>query len=234
MKRTAMVLIGLAALGIGSYIAFSDVVRPPSRAASTAEPIAGDQAEGSSGKPTNVAGDRAERSSDQPANPDKEAAALRARMARLNAEVAALREQMEESQAAANVGAPAADPEPARRGPEVIAEQEREWHEHMMEVDSGFQSEARDPRWASTTTSALESALNASDAMRGKARSVECRSLTCRVEIADDGSGAMAKEIPIFVQQFAETLPGMQADHFDDGSGNRTLVLYMTRDDGAQ
>jgi hypothetical protein len=44
----------------------------------------------------------------------------------------------------------------------------------------------------------------------------------------------MSKELPIFVQQFAETLPSVQADRIDDGSGRTTMVLYMTRNDSAQ
>jgi hypothetical protein len=157
-------------------------------------------------------------------------------MARLNAQVSALREQMAENQASPSADAGAVDPEPgpARRDPAERAQQETEWHAHMMEVDSDFQSEAMDPRWASSTASAVQRTVNASDAMRGNMRSVECRSQTCRVELDDDGSGAMSKELPIFVQQFAETLPSVQADRIDDGSGRTTMVLYMARNDSAQ
>lgn len=219
MNRAFVILMGIAAVGIGSYVAFGDVARPPSGAATAARP---------------VADDRAERSGDDPASSAKEAAALRAGMARLNAEVSALREQVVASQASANADAPAMDPEPARGDPAQRAQQESEWHAHMMEVDANFQSEVLDPRWASSTTSALQSALNASDALRGKMQDVECRSQTCRVEIADDGSGAVSKDLPLFVQQVGGTLPSMQADRIDEGDGQSTLVLYMTRNAGAQ
>jgi hypothetical protein len=97
-------------------------------------------------------------------------------MAQLNAEVSALREQMAERQASADVGAANPEPEPARRDPAERAQQEREWHAHMADVDSDFQREAVDPRWASSTASAVQRTLNASDAKRGNLRSVECRS----------------------------------------------------------
>jgi hypothetical protein len=219
MKRTPLILIGIAAVGIGSSVALGNVVRPPARTAPIALP---------------AAGARAERGSDKPASSAGEAAALRAGMARLDAEMSALREQIAASQAPADDGARDVSPEPARRDPAALAQQERAWHEHMMEVDSNFQREAADPRWASSTASALESALTASDTLRGRARGIECRSRTCRVEIAEGGSGAVMKELPIFAQQFAETLPSIQFDHLDDGHGHTTMVLYMTGDDGAQ
>ena len=104
----------------------------------------------------------------------------------------------------------------------------------MADIASDFQKEATNAAWARSTTSALQSQLTASEALRTTMRGVECRSQTCRVELDDDGSGKMAKEIPLFIQQFADSLPSMQADHIDDGNGHRTLVLYMTRNDGAQ
>ena len=232
MKRAPVILMGIAAAGIGAYIAFSDVGRPQPRTAPTARSV-GDRPERSGDRPADVAGDRAERSSDESAALARETAALRARMARLDAELSALREQVGEDRAPANTDTSAANPEPAPRDPAVIAEQAREWRAHMTEVDANFQREARDPRWASSTASALQSGLHASDTMRDKVRSVECRSQTCRVEITDDGSGAMAKDLPMFVHQLAETLPSMQADQIDDGNGNRTVVLYLSRDDGA-
>lgn len=220
MKRASMILTGIATVGIGSYVALGVAVRPPANTASTA---------------LSVAGDQAERGGDRPASSAEETAALRAGMAELHAEVAALRERMAESRASANAEAPAVSPEPARRDPEAIAQQARAWHEHMMDVDSDFEGEATDPRWASSTASTLESALNASDAMRGRVRGVECRSRTCRVEIAaDEGSGAVLKELPILVQQLGETLPSMQADQVDDGSGHPTMVLYLARNDSAR
>lgn len=74
--------------------------------------------------------------------------------------------------------------------------------------------------------------MDASDALRGKVRNLECRSRTCRVEIDDDRAGAVSKELPVFVQQLADTLPSTQADHIDDGNGHTTMVLYMTRNPG--
>jgi hypothetical protein len=212
MKRTVAILISLTTVGFGSYVAFGHVVRPPVRMESTE---------------LSVAGARTERSGGEPASSIHETAAWRAEMARLHAEVSALREQMAANEASANADAPAVGPEPARRDPAALAQQESAWHEHMADVHADFQSEVMDPRWAPSTASTVQSALDATDAMRDRVRGVECRSRTCRVEIATDDRGAVSKELPIFVQQLAEALPNVQADHVEDGNGHTTMVLYM-------
>jgi hypothetical protein len=210
MKIIPVILMGIVTVGIGDYAAFGKGVRPPAGAASSA--------------PSGAAP-----GSDKPSRSDNETAALRAGVARLHAEVAALREQMAATQGSARADADADDPGPAPRDPAEIAQRKREWHAHMADVASRFQREAMDPGWAPSTLSAVRSALSSNDAMRDKVRDVECRSQTCRVELADDGSAAMSKDLPLFVHQLAGVLPSVQADHVDEGDQRSALVLYMTR-----
>lgn len=51
---------------------------------------------------------------------------------------------------------------------------------------------------------------------------------SCRLEIFDDGSGKVSKGLPLFLNQFGDTLPMAQADHRDEGEGRMTYTLYMT------
>lgn len=113
--------------------------------------------------------------------------------------------------------------------PEVRAEQERKYKEYMAGVDAAFRKEVTDPAWSSTTSSVVQTALVADNDLRPLARSVECRARTCRVEIADDGSGKLGKIIPMFAQEVGPRLPSVTADRVEDASGAATMVLYMTR-----
>jgi len=62
---------------------------------------------------------------------------------------------------------------------------------------------------------------------------VECRSRTCRLELADDGSGKLGKILPVFAQQVGRELPSIAYDRIVDASGTATMVLYMARQDDA-
>jgi hypothetical protein len=118
-----------------------------------------------------------------------------------------------------------------RTDPEARAEQERKYREYMASVDAAFRKEATDPHWSSTTSSAVQTALIANSDLRPLARGVECRSRTCRVEIADDGSGKLGKILPVFAQQVGQELPSVTADRVQDASGAATMILYMSRRD---
>jgi hypothetical protein len=166
------------------------------------------------------------------------AASESAELAEMRREIAQLRRQVwtqEQRQAAAGPGkAEAQDPAAAkdpRTDPEARAEQERKYREYMAGVDAAFRKETTDPRWSSATSSAVQTALIADNDLRPLARGVECRSHTCRVEIADDGSGKLGKILPMFAQQVGQELPSVVANRVEDAGGAATMVLYMFRRD---
>ena len=59
---------------------------------------------------------------------------------------------------------------------------------------------------------------------------LECRSRTCRVELADDNTGELAKGLPVVLLQLAATLPNAKAHANVDGAGGKTLILYLTQE----
>ena len=156
-----------------------------------------------------------------PAGESAQVSELRQEMFRLRHEVASHEMRL------------AADPANARvapdNGPEARAEAERKRKEYVAGIDAGFRKEARDPQWSATTTSTIQTALAADDGLRTSTRGVECRSQTCRVEIADDGSGKLGKALPMFVHTVGQALPTTTADRVVDASGGATLVFYMSR-----
>jgi len=99
----------------------------------------------------------------------------------------------------------------------------------MAGIGDAFRNEATDPRWSSSTSSVVQAALVADNDLRSLARGVECRSRTCRVEIADDGSVKLGKILPMFAQQVGRELPSVAAERVEDAGGAATMVLYMSR-----
>jgi hypothetical protein len=127
---------------------------------------------------------------------------------------------------------PAASPEPAAAGaprvtPVSRAEAERAHQAYVASVDDGFQREPIGPRWASATASAVHAAISGDDALRSATRGAECRSHTCRVDIADDGSGRLNEAVRDFVQRIGRELPTVVFNRVEDTGGGATLVLYM-------
>ena len=158
-----------------------------------------------------------------------------AELAELRQELVQLRHQVWAQGQGPAAPAPAqADADPAaakdpRTDPETRAEHERQYREYLAGIDAAFHKEAPDPQWSSAAASVVSAALVADDDLRPLARGVECRSRTCRVEIADDGSGKLGKILPMFAQQVSESLPSATAGRIEDANGGVTMVLYMSR-----
>jgi hypothetical protein len=76
----------------------------------------------------------------------------------------------------------------------------------------------------------VQEAFAAEDTLLTAVQALECRSATCRVEIAEDDTGAVAKAMPLVLQQLASTLPHVIANQVEDGAGNRSVRLYLSRE----
>ena len=101
-------------------------------------------------------------------------------------------------------------------------------HEYVTQVAQAFADEQLEMSWAARATSRLNATLDDDEALRGVARSVECRRQTCRVQIDDDGSGKLPDSVRTLVIGVIDVLPSMVAEHADQGNGRRQMVLYMT------
>jgi hypothetical protein len=109
-----------------------------------------------------------------------------------------------------------------------------EWRDHVETVEDDFRHEPMDATWSSSATAALQAAIHSNEGVRAApSRKVECRSRTCRVEIADDGSGQVMQAMPALAMEFEKTFPSHISNRVDDGKGNHSLVFYVSRDDGA-
>ncbi|CAK0772434.1 conserved hypothetical protein [Gammaproteobacteria bacterium] len=113
------------------------------------------------------------------------------------------------------------------------AEEERAQHERMESFEATFRQESTDPQWANAEATAVRAALSGDDIGQLALQNLECRSNSCRVELADDGTGGLAKSLPLFIQHLAETLPYATANQVANGASGTSLILYMSRDTNA-
>jgi hypothetical protein len=175
--------------------------------------------------------------SDRPAEKQhEEIAALREEMALLRAEVSALQRWRRVQQRAATVVAPGKADDPAkdpRTDPAAHAAAERERQKQMEVVETNFRQEAADPRWSFEAEGAVQAALASDEVVQNTLLGLECRSQTCRLELADDDMGELAKVMPLFLHQLGQTLPSATANYVDDGHGGKIMILYMSREANA-
>jgi hypothetical protein len=232
MKLSSLVLLGTAAaLPFGIYLTYRIGNPPVAATASVSQPVsmteysATASDEETKGSLTVI--DSARTTAE---GIYKDISALRQELALLRAEISAL--QRHQSRMAATVAVtPEEDPaNDLRRGPAARAEADRQYQEQMKIVEANFQQERIDSRWSSDTAAAVQEAVASDDTAQAALRNINCRSNTCRVEMAGDNTGELAKFMPLFVQQLGETLPNVTANQVDDGDGGKTLILYMSRE----
>lgn len=150
-----------------------------------------------------------------------ELARLRRDVAYLRAEMRALRDQR------ADEDDSRARPDPS--DPELEARLREEHREYLTDLAENFPNESVDRSWSSTTYDAIVDALESSG-LKGSTDGVECRSQTCRVEVATPTREDFYS-MSMFVLEVAQALPKVDYDHVDDGEGNRRTIMYMSRFD---
>lgn len=152
-------------------------------------------------------------------NADADLQRMQAQVAALQSQISAINRRSDP--AAQRGGASMAD---MRR---QIAADEQRHAAYVAGLQASFRQEKVDPRWSTNATSRLWDAINQADAMRGAARNVECRASTCRIEIADDGTGRVNKSLPLWSQQLVDVLPRMVGQTVVNQNGQTETVLYL-------
>jgi hypothetical protein len=146
---------------------------------------------------------------------------LASEVARLRAEVSALRDQ------AASSG-PASPNEGEQRSPASRAEAEARYQVYMGTVESAFRAEPDNPAWSQPTLAAVYDAIEQSGIPRSTLRQVECRSHTCRLEIAEEGSAGAEGAIPMLLNRLGARLPSTIGNHIDEGDATPRTLLYLS------
>jgi len=126
----------------------------------------------------------------------------------------------------------AANPDPSPTDPAQVealrAAAAARHHEFMSGVAQSFGNEKLEPRWAKYAAAQVSAAFEGDAALRNLAHTVDCRERTCRVEIADDESGALSLRLPMLAMSLAGTLPTVVSERMDRGNGHSAVVLYFS------
>ncbi len=218
MKRMLVLSAVIAIVGFALYRVYAEFrPKPSERTQAASEPVGTREGEGMD------PGDSSH--SDQTA----EVALLRQQIALLRQELASVRDTQTKLVTARTTDA--TEVGMSRKEMEAAAEV---WHAHMAEVQADFFREPRDSKWSSAMTSLVRSAADKNEIIKGALQTMECRSRTCRLEIEDDGSGRLADQIPLFLQELGHDLPDMQSEQVDNGKGQKAVVMYMTAAAGSK
>ena len=157
------------------------------------------------------------------------------RISALEQNVAGIRALLLAARASQAVSRPQGDDSKGSRSPNeaddiqaVRAADAERRRTYMAGVAEAFARERVDGAWAGRTSVRVNAALNGDDVLRGFAHSVECRSQSCRVEIADDGAGTLSRRFPFVALSLADVLRALATEPVDPSSGHGGMVIYMS------
>ena len=238
MKRSFGVLLGIAVV-LACVISFTHRAGDPPasnmRSASVPQPTLGAEA-----PVLHASSDEAPVPSAAVAGIDKTAntqhkdmVALRKEVALLRREVSAVQRQIHEQRQAATVVALEREEDPAKDPRTELATRaaaERVRQQQMAVLEANFRHEPTDSRWSSEAVGAVQAALASDDTVQNLLLDLDCRSHTCRVELAEDDTGELAKVLPLILQQLAQTLPNGTASYVDAGDGSKAMILYLSHE----
>lgn len=155
--------------------------------------------------------------------------ALAVQVLALRNEVAALRSERGSQSPASHDRAPNDSPTPVREGESSEEEWMKAREVAMTELQAEFSTEVRDGKWSSAMSSSIRQSADKDDIVKRALRDVDCRSTTCRVELVADGSVSFNEALTPFAMSLSASLPTIQFDHTTDTTGQKIVVLYLTR-----
>jgi hypothetical protein len=150
----------------------------------------------------------------------RELAALSSGVAQLKTELSTLREQRQ------NAPVPAATAEPPLATDEQV---QVEHDQRMAEIERAFEREPRDAAWATGTTQLLRQTVETEPLMLAALRGIDCRSISCRMEVYDDGSPAFTESFPALLHHMGAILPEVRFDHAELAGSAQLHTLYMSK-----
>jgi hypothetical protein len=123
-----------------------------------------------------------------------------------------------------------ADAELHQRRVELRAEDQRAERERADRLEAAFHAEGEDRAWAEATETSVRAALASGREFGAlQARSLVCRSRSCRLELFDDGSNELQTALPLLALRLASALPRISAAPLLREGESPALALYLSR-----
>ena len=102
--------------------------------------------------------------------------------------------------------------------------------ERLAGIEAEFRTEASDPAWSRSAEARVRDAVaQLGDGLVERVRGLDCRSKTCRVEIAADDAQQVDDALPRIVTQLGDAFTSADAVHVDHGDRRPTGVLFLSR-----
>jgi hypothetical protein len=145
-------------------------------------------------------------------------------VARLEQEVAELRQDIAALRAEVAIGGGGLPPGAGGHEAAVLADAAQ-----LAAAEKAFRGEAVDPDWSPAMADAVRATVSQVDRSHLPPRSVECRSQSCRVELADGNAPPSAADLALVLDRFVQTLPRATAGLVDAADGHKVTVVYLAR-----
>ena len=173
-------------------------------------------------EPMDSCGDPNRSASDE--NLERELVTLRRQVARLDAEVTAVRRRLDSSSSSIRaVSLSSSDAEVNEAG--ARAQEQQEWQEKIASTEWRFRHEPVDAAWAAHVTEKIHQAYEREELVDFPVQALECRSTLCRVDVAlDDQTNQL---LPLFAMHVGDTFPKLTVKPIADGDTG--MVLFLTR-----
>ena len=157
---------------------------------------------------------------------------VNAKLAMLASEIAALQAALQEQKFKNHIHASSEDETGriSRPDPTALADEKRKRKELMDVREAKFRQERPDRHWSLQASTKLQEVLDNDSTLRDAVQSIDCRSMTCRVEIADTQQINTSRSVHGLLLKVAGSLPQVTFNQIDDGNGGSTLVMYMSRE----
>jgi hypothetical protein len=159
--------------------------------------------------------------------------ALGTEVARLRADVLALRADMQAQQSKLVTASKDPMPDQAKEKvtrAEIHAKEEEYLREQGEVLETGFRQQTTDPNWSVKAKKLVQDALASDKVALKDIIDLECRATMCRVELANDGN-SQAPKIAEFPMKISEELPNIRVNQTNESDGSTTTVLYLSKDD---
>lgn len=214
--RQIIVGISVAAISLGSYLVGATYGHAPRAKADVVRVSEGGSTESDS---------------EQPPARDVQVVTVQRQVVALSEELKALRNEFARKSVSAERRTDSVSrlKSGSGRDPEGIRGAEQERHARMASVEGAFLNEPRDPIWSSNMASTIRDAAKTDDTMRRVLGNVDCRSRTCRVELAEDAVGGVGQNVALFLMNLGSAAGSTVTDRVEQTNGSKTTILYVSR-----
>lgn len=162
---------------------------------------------------------------------DTSATEVRQELARLGAEIEALRKELEYKLNASR-SEPVTEAEHAGTEADLeieLAEEERQVQERAEAIEAKLEAESRDDAWSGGASDRLREAFADERLAEASPQDIECRTTLCRVEVRHPDEAKLGEFQRVFAFKVASMFPRLAMHRIKNPDGSLTTYVYLAR-----